>query len=90
MPSKSPAQARLMRAAAHTSGGYGGVPRKVGKDFVAADRRAGGSPKSPDEHMAKRARHMPQKDVGAEFGRSQSTVSRVLAKGYVSKGKASD
>ena len=26
MPSKSPAQARLMAAAAHTPGGYGGVP----------------------------------------------------------------
>lgn len=38
MPSKSPAQARLMRAAAHTKGGYGGVPQKVGKEFVAADK----------------------------------------------------
>lgn len=38
MPSKSPAQAKLMRAAAHTKGGYGGVPQKVGKDFVAADK----------------------------------------------------
>lgn len=38
MPSKSPAQAKLMRAAAHTKGGYGGVPQKVGKDFEAADK----------------------------------------------------
>lgn len=34
MPAKSPAQARLMEAAAHTPGGYGGVPQKVGKEFV--------------------------------------------------------
>jgi len=33
MPSKSPAQAKLMAAAAHTKGGFGGVPQSVGKDF---------------------------------------------------------
>lgn len=38
MPSKSPAQAKLMRAAAHTRGGFGGVSQKVGKEFVAADK----------------------------------------------------
>jgi hypothetical protein len=38
MPSKSPAQHRLMEAAAHTKGGYGGVPQKVGKEFVKADK----------------------------------------------------
>jgi hypothetical protein len=37
MPSKSPAQTRLMQAAAHTPGGYGGVPQKVGKEFATAD-----------------------------------------------------
>jgi hypothetical protein len=37
MPSKSPAQHRLMEASAHTKGGYGGVPQKVGKEFVKAD-----------------------------------------------------
>lgn len=39
MPTKSPAQKRLMQAAAHTKGGFGGVPQKVGKDFVSADKR---------------------------------------------------
>lgn len=39
MPSKSPAQHRLMEAAAHTKGGFGGVPQKVGKEFVATDKR---------------------------------------------------
>ncbi len=38
MPSKTPAQARLMAAAAHTKGGFGGVPMKVGKDFNRADK----------------------------------------------------
>ena len=37
MPSKSPAQHRLMQAAAHTKGGFGGVPQKVGKEFSKAD-----------------------------------------------------
>ena len=37
MPSKSKAQHNLMEAAAHTKGGYGGVPQKVGKEFAKAD-----------------------------------------------------
>jgi len=42
MPTKSPAQKRLMQAAAHTKGGFGGVPQKVGKEFVKADKMKGG------------------------------------------------
>lgn len=38
MPSVSPAEARLMAAAAHTPGGYGGVPQSVGKEFNQADK----------------------------------------------------
>ncbi len=41
MPSVSKAQQRLMRAAAHTPGGYGGVPQSVGKEFTEADERLG-------------------------------------------------
>lgn len=37
MPSRSPAQARPMAAAAHTPGGYGGVPQNVGQEFNQAD-----------------------------------------------------
>lgn len=37
MPAVSPAQKRLMEAAAHTPGGYGGVPQSVGKEFVSKD-----------------------------------------------------
>ena len=39
MPSKSPEQHRLMQAAAHTKGGFGGVPQKVGKEFAKADTK---------------------------------------------------
>jgi hypothetical protein len=38
MPSTSKAQARLMAAAAHTPGGFGGVPQSVGRDFNQADK----------------------------------------------------
>jgi hypothetical protein len=41
MPSKSASQARLMAAAAHTKGGYGGVPQSVGREFNTADRGTG-------------------------------------------------
>jgi len=34
MPFKSPAQKKLMLAAAHTPGGYGGVPQKVATKFA--------------------------------------------------------
>lgn len=37
MPSNSVAQNKLMQIAAHTPGGYGGVPQSVGKEFVKAD-----------------------------------------------------
>ena len=38
MPSKSPEQEKLMNIAAHTKGGYGGVPQKVGEEFHEADK----------------------------------------------------
>jgi hypothetical protein len=41
MPSTSVRQARLMAAAAHTPGGYGGVPQRVGKEFNRADAGTG-------------------------------------------------
>ncbi len=37
MPSVSKSQARLMAAAAHTPGGYDGVPQSVGAEFNEAD-----------------------------------------------------
>ena len=90
MPSKSPAQHRLMEAGAHTAGGYDGVPQKVGKDFVAADRHAGSSPKSPDEHMAKRrAQGLTYREVAGEQGVSKSTAHRkVMRQGFSNLGRA--
>lgn len=52
MPSVSPAQHRLMEAAAHTKGGYDGVPQSVGKEFVAADAMG-----EPCAGILLRARH---------------------------------
>lgn len=40
MPSKSGAQHRAMQAAAHGASTLG-IPAKVGKEFVKADRQAG-------------------------------------------------
>jgi hypothetical protein len=40
MPSKSEAQRRAMQAAAHGQSTLG-IPKKVGKEFAAADKQAG-------------------------------------------------
>ena len=52
MPSVSGSQRRLMAAAAHTRGGYGGVPQSVGKEFNQADK---GKPAPKREHVASKA-----------------------------------
>lgn len=39
MPSVSAKQRRLMATAAHTQGGFGGVPQSVGREFNNADKR---------------------------------------------------
>lgn len=73
MPSKSAAQRRLMAAAAHTKGGFGGVPQKVGKEFNDADAK--------EAHMAKRRAHgLKHHEIAHEFGTSRQTVGRKLAK----------
>ncbi len=57
MPSKSPAQARLMAAAAHTKGGFGGVPQSVGKEFNKADtgtKRLSDAMRTVHKHMARK------------------------------------
>lgn len=33
-----------MEAAAHSKNGYGGVPKKVGQEYVSADKKAGKKP----------------------------------------------
>ena len=55
MPSKSPAQHKLMQIATHTKGGFGGVSQKVGKEFVQADKgkamkKANGGSTSPYDY----------------------------------------
>ncbi len=54
MPSKSASQARLMAAAAHTPGGYGGVPQSVGREFNQADKGGGLLKKKPVKRKKKR------------------------------------
>lgn len=48
MPSKSPAQHRLMEAAAHTKGGFAGVSQAVGREFASADKGKKFEPKTRD------------------------------------------
>jgi len=84
MPSSTPKQAKFMRAVAHNPkfAKKAGVPQSVGKEFAAADegRKMGGSPKSKEEHMARRAKSVTQRETAGEFGTSQSTVSRKVRK----------
>jgi hypothetical protein len=46
MPSKSPKQARTMRAAAHDKGFAKkmGIPQKVAREYTAADKRKSSKP----------------------------------------------
>lgn len=58
MPSVSMSQRRLMAAAAHTRGGYGGVSQKVGKEFNSADK---GRPAPKRERVSSAAKKMRKK-----------------------------
>jgi hypothetical protein len=40
-----------MEAAAHTPGGYGGVPQSVGKEFADADKAKAGKKKTRKEKL---------------------------------------
>jgi len=53
MPSVSAKQAKLMAAAAHTPGGYGGVPQSVGEEYNEAD-------KGTDIRRKKKPSHPPK------------------------------
>lgn len=69
MPSKSLSQHNLMEAAAHTKGGYGGVPQKVGKEFVKSDKghkfKGGGSSQQAAAAISMKEHHMkPKKMAG--------------------------
>ena len=73
MPTKSAAQERLMQAAAHTPGGFGGVPQSVGKEFVGNDlfqerkhsRNSGGvfkKPSAPNDFKFNETAHSRDRD----------------------------
>lgn len=88
MPSKSAAQHNFMEAIAHSPkfAKKAGVPQSVGKDFTKADDKAGitkshgGSPKSKEEHMAKRRKQGATiREIGAEHGVSKSTAHRKVS-----------
>lgn len=53
MPSKSKAQEKLMNIAAHTKGGYGGVPQSVGEEFHEADKAKSSRSKVKKRYNAK-------------------------------------
>jgi len=67
MPSVSAKQAKLMNIAAHTPGGYGGVPQSVGREFHNADKRAGrvaGSKERPMKNVNQHKRAAMGEDIG--------------------------
>ena len=69
MPSKSASQQRLMRAAAHTPGGYGGVSQSVGRDFVNADKKGGVRFERGGKPFAQGGKELPRSGViGKKFG----------------------
>lgn len=53
MPSKSKAQEKLMNIAAHTKGGYGGVPQSVGEEFHNADKAKEARSKTKTRYKSK-------------------------------------
>lgn len=61
MPSTSEAQARLMAAAAHTPGGFGGVPQSVGREFNQADKGSA--------LLSNAMRHRPHEGFGGSIGK---------------------
>lgn len=66
MPSKSPAQHRLMEAVAHDPAfaKKAGIPQKVGRDFAAADKKTGGwgkVHKQAAQHLGLKTKPLPGK-----------------------------
>jgi len=101
MPSTSAKQHRFMEAISHSPSfaKKAGVPQSVGKDFAAADDKAGitkthnGKPADKrTQHMAKRKdAGLSHRAVAKEFGVSKSTAHRkvsTMRKGYTSLGGA--
>lgn len=87
MPAKSPAQERLMQAAAHTPGGYGGVPQKVGKEFIGKDSKL---PAAIHSALAD-AKHEPKSEAqeramySAAEGESKLGIPKKVGEEFVGK-----
>lgn len=87
MPAKSPAQERLMQAAAHTPGGYGGVPQKVGKEFIGKDAKL---PTAIHSALAD-AKHEPKSEeqkramYSAAEGESKLGIPKKVGEEFVGK-----
>lgn len=69
MRSVSTKQAKLMAIAAHTPGGYGGVPQGVGEEFHQADagKKYGAKNPAPESHRKVAAALMGKR--GGGYGR---------------------
>lgn len=96
MPPVSEAQRRAMEAAAHGHSTLG-IPKKVGKEFAAADPGGKLPPKQPARaaHMAERkSAGQTTKQVAEEFGTSKTTAHRrmkgvePLRQGFTKIGRA--
>lgn len=88
MPSQTPRQHRAMEAAAHGHSTLG-IPKSVGKEFVAADKPHK-PPHRTSGHMVDRKKAgLTHQQVAKEFGVSQSTARRrQAALGPVTTGQA--
>lgn len=93
MPAVSQAQRRAMFAAAAGNSTLG-IPKKVGKEFADADRGgklpARAKPAkntSRNDHMTARKQNgVTHTEIGKEFGKHRTTVSRAIKRGYLKVG----
>jgi len=75
MPVRSKAENRLMQAAAHTPGGFGGVPQKVGKEFTAASE-------------GKKLNKLPEKVKKKKGDSAKDGVGQMMRDGFTKGGSA--
>ena len=73
MPIESKAQERLMEAAAHTKGGFAGVPEKVGKEFVEAGPAKA---KLPERKKASKESKAASDEIGRRLAAGDKRMKR--------------
>ena len=94
MPSKSPSQHRLMAAVAHNPdfAKKVGIPTKVGKEFVAADKKKGGGVNAAGNYTKPEMRKRIFNSVkaaavqGTGAGQWSARKAQLLAKRYKDAG----